>query len=64
MNKKNPSTWTTVWGLTVEVGAGLGGVKGGNWDNYNSTNSKTFLKTPCGKLLIGQCFGVCPFNCK
>ena len=38
---KDPWTWTTVWGLTIEVGGGLGGEgqRGKHWDNCNSINS-------------------------
>ena len=34
----DPWTWTTVWGLTVEVESGQGGrgKRGKNWDNYNT----------------------------
>ena len=43
---KDPWSWTTVWGQTMEVGEGLagGGRKGKNWDNCNSINNKIFLK--------------------
>ena len=38
----DPWTWTTVWGLTMKVGDGLGAgrQKGKNWDNYNSRKFK------------------------
>ena len=38
---KDSWTWTTVWGLTVEVRDGLGGGgKGGeHWDNCNTINN-------------------------
>ena len=33
----DPWTWTTVWGLTVGAGSGMGGrgQRGKNWDNYH-----------------------------
>ena len=39
---KDPWTKTTVWGLTMEVGGGLGGRgrMGKEWDNCNSINDK------------------------
>ena len=34
---KDPWTWTTVWGLTMDVGDGpsRAGQRGKNWDNSN-----------------------------
>ena len=42
---KDPWTWTMVWGLTMELGVGLGGGKQREekWDNCNSINNKIFL---------------------
>ena len=33
----DPQTWTTVWGLAMEMGGGMGGggQRGKNWDNCN-----------------------------
>ena len=38
----DPRTWTTVWGLTVAVGIGMGrgGQRGKTWDNYNRITIK------------------------
>ena len=42
----DPQVWTTVWGLTVGAGGGMG--KGGqreeNWDDYNRITIKNKLK--------------------
>ena len=37
-----PWTWTTMWGLTVGTGSGLGrgGQRGKNWDNCNRITIK------------------------
>ena len=41
----DPWIWTTVWGLAVRVGGGLGrgGQRGKNWDNYNRITIKFFF---------------------
>ena len=38
----DPQTWTTVWGLTVGVGGGMGkvGQRVKNWDNCNTITIK------------------------
>ena len=43
----DPWTWTTVWGLTVGAGDGLGGggKRGKNWDHSNSITIKKFFKS-------------------
>ena len=38
--KKDPRTWTTVWGLTMEVESGLGVQSRENWDKCNSIHNK------------------------
>ena len=37
----DPGTWTTVWGLSVGAGGGLGrgGQRGKNWDNCSRINN-------------------------
>ena len=43
---KDPWTWTTVWGLTMEVGSELsgGGQREKKGDNCNSKNNKNSIK--------------------
>ena len=37
--------WTTVWGLTMEVGMGfVEGAKGKNWDSCNSISNRILKK--------------------
>ena len=41
-----PWTWTTVWGIIVGMGGGLGGggKRGKNWDNCKRITIKYFFK--------------------
>ena len=61
----DPWTWTTVWGLTVGVGAGLGGggQRGKNWDNCNRITIRNFLKAVAIKIIytLLQCIHVSHF---
>ena len=38
----DPQMWTTVWGLTLGAGTGMGrgGQRGKSWDNYNRITVK------------------------
>ena len=48
-----PRTWTTVWGLTVGVGGGLGRreQRGGNCDNSNRITIKKNLNVETEKII-------------